>query len=484
MEKNNQHKGKIQAEPLLQVPPNAVDIEEAVLGAMLLFKDVAHEVIDALPANVFYKEAHSIIYESIVALFQKTNEPIDILTVLQHLKSKGDLEKVGGAFYLTKLTQYISSGVNVPEYILILKENYMRRQAIQQARLLVENAYNLDLDVFSEISNATQNLTDIFERSNKNSSKNMAQLIVEAIDTMQKDKENSTIVKSGFLELDKVIGGFKAGQMIVVGARPAMGKTAFALALARNIAIDCELPVAIFSLEMTEIELANRYIAMETGINQRNLLDSNFSADYYSKVTEKVGAISKAPIHIEDKSAINLQQLRARCTILKRKHGICVVVIDYLQLMGSSFNKNRNREQEISEISRGLKSLAKDLGVTVIVLSQLSRETEKRADKRPQLSDLRESGAIEQDADMVMFLHRPEYYNIHKDEDGNSTAGLAYVVVAKNRNGAIGTAKLGFNASITKFTKYYHTMIENTQKVSKNADFYKKEEEDFDPFGY
>ena len=481
MEKNKKHKEKEQSELLPQAPPNAFDIEQAVLGTMICNRNAIHEVIEVLSPKAFYQEAHSIIFESIVALFQKNGEPVDILTVIASLRHKGELEKVGGAFYLTKLTANIVGYINISEYTLILRELHMRREAIQEARSLMNNSYNLELDVFNEISGASQNLADIFECSNKSSSKNMAQLIVEAIDTMQKDKENSSIIKSGFIELDKLIGGFKAGQMIVVGARPAMGKTSFALALARNIAIDSELPVAIFSLEMTEIELANRYIAMETGINQKQLLNSEFSGVSYKNITDRVTAISKAPIHIEDKSAINLQQLRAKCTILKRKHGIGVVVIDYLQLMTSQVNRNRNREQEISEISRGLKSLAKDLGVTVIVLSQLSRETEKRADKRPQLSDLRESGAIEQDADMVMFLHRPEYYNVYKDEDGNPTAGLAYVVVAKNRSGAVGTAKLGFDATITKFTNYYYGMAnDSTDKISKNTGFYDKEEEEFD----
>jgi replicative DNA helicase len=479
MEKNKKYKEKEQSELLPQAPPNALDIEEAVIGAMMLDKTAIHEVVEVLSSNSFYKEAHRIIYESIISLFQETGEPVDILTVSSSIRNSGELEKIGGVHYLMKLTQHIASSANISKYVYILKELQMRREAIQEARSLINNSYDLELDVFNEISGASQSLADIFEHSNKSSSKNMAQLIVEAIDTMQKDKENSSIIKSGFIELDKLIGGFKAGQMIVVGARPAMGKTSFALALARNISVDSELPVAIFSLEMTEIELANRYIAMETGINQKQLLNSEFSGVSYKNIKDRVTAISKAPIHIEDKSAINLQQLRAKCTILKRKHGIGVVVIDYLQLMTSQVNRNRNREQEISEISRGLKSLAKDLGVTVIVLSQLSRETEKRADKRPQLSDLRESGAIEQDADMVMFLHRPEYYNVHKDEDGNSTAGLAYVVVAKNRSGAVGTAKLGFDATITKFTNYYYGVVnDSTAKISKNTGFYNKEEFD------
>ena len=478
MEKNKNYKQKEQSDLFLQAPPNALDIEEAVIGAMMLEKTAIHEVVEVLSSNSFYKEAHRIIYESIISLFQETGEPVDILTVSSRIRNNGELEKVGGVHYLMKLTQHIASSANVSKYAYILKEMQIRREAIQEARSVISNSYDLELDVFKEVSGASQNFADILETSKNGSGKSIAQLLVEAMDEMEDEKKNKTLINSGFIELDKLIGGFKAGQMIVVGARPAMGKTSFALALARNISIDSELPVAIFSLEMTEIELANRYIAMETGINQKQLLSGDIAGEN-NKIIERTKPISKAPIYIEDKSAINLQQLRAKCTILKRKHGIKVVVIDYLQLMTSQVNRNRNREQEISEISRGLKSLAKDLGVTVIVLSQLSRETEKRADKRPQLSDLRESGAIEQDADMVMFLHRPEYYNVHKDEDGNHTAGLAYVVVAKNRSGAVGTAKLGFDATITKFTNYYYGVVnDSTAKISKNTGFYNKEEFD------
>jgi replicative DNA helicase len=441
----------------IHLPPQALDLEEAILGAMLLEKNAVNDAIDVLSPKSFYKEAHRTIYESIVALFQKA-EPVDIFTITEHLRQRGELEKVGGAFYLSKLTQHIASGAHVEYYARIVGQKFIQRELIRVSSDIIKRAYDETTDVLELLDKAEQELFSVSESNLRKSYDSMGDILVRSLENIEearKNKEGISGVATGFTQLDQLTSGFQSGQMIVVAARPAMGKTAFVLSMARNVAIDSQKPVAVFSLEMDAVELVNRLISSEAEIESGKIKKGLLSDDEFKMIYDRTGKLSKAPIFIDDTPALSVFELRAKCRRLKAKHDIQMVIIDYLQLMHAGSEKGGNREQEISAISRSIKSMAKELGIPFVALSQLSRAVETRGgDKRPQLSDLRESGAIEQDADMVMFLYRPEYYGLDQDEAGNSTKGLAQVIVAKHRGGGLETINLKFMSSFTKFVNF------------------------------
>lgn len=446
-----------------RVPPQARDLEEVVLGGMMLDKDAVAEVIDILKPESFYVEAHQLIYEAIYDLFAKS-QPIDILTVCEQLRRNAKLDEVGGPYYVSQLTMRVGSTANVEHYARIVAEKHIMRELIKNSNQIIKDAYDDTSDVFELLDKAEKGLFSITEQNLRRSYDSMNNLVATAIKQLESIKNHAgglIGVPSGFSDLDRLTAGWQKSDLVILAARPSMGKTAFVLNLARNAAIDYKRAVAVFSLEMSSIQLVNRLITAETGISSEKLKRADLQPHEWVQLTSKIENLASAPIFIDDTPGINIFELRAKCRRLKMQHDIQLIVIDYLQLMsgGSSNDKKGggtgNREQEISLISRSLKSIAKELEVPVIALSQLSRAVETRGgDKRPQLSDLRESGSIEQDADMVLFLYRPEYYNLTQDDEGNSTAGVTEIIVSKHRNGALKTVKVKFVKELTRFSDY------------------------------
>jgi len=436
-----------------KMPPQAIELEEAVLGALMLEKDAFTAVNDILKPEIFYKPNHQKVYAAISAL-NKEGEPIDILTVTNKLKQLGDLDIIGGPYFIAQLTSRVGSAANIEYHCRILHEKFIKRELIRISSEITQKSFEESSDVFNVLEHAESNLFDISQGSLNKANTKMSDLLHEAIKNIEDrdgDEKNSG-VPSGFHELDEITGGWQPSNLIIVAARPGMGKTAFALALARNAAIDYKKPVAIFSLEMEAVELVNRMISMETGLESDKLRKGKLSQDDWNQLHTNISLLSEAPIYINDTPAIDIMQFRSIARRLKQQNDVSMIIIDYLQLMRSNNEtKGGLREQEISTISRSLKAISKELKIPIIALAQLSRKVEESTDKKPLLSHLRESGAIEQDADMVTFLYRPEYYKIMQDADGNSTAGMAQVIIAKNRHGALRDINLGFAAEQTKF---------------------------------
>jgi replicative DNA helicase len=439
-----------------KIPPQAVDLEEAVLGALMLERDALTDVIDILKVDSFYKEAHQRIYGAITQLFANS-EPIDLLTVKNQLVTTGELEMAGGIQYLAELTQRVNSAANIEFHARIVVEHSLKRQMIQLSSEIQKLAYEDTTDVFSLLDTMEQKLFAIAEGNIRKNYADMGQIMRAALVEleMKKDqKEGLTGVPTGFTALDRVTSGFQKTELIIIAARPGMGKTALILSACRNAAVDHGQAVAFFSLEMSSVQLVNRLISAEAELESDKLRKGNLLPHEWAQLHAKIGKLTNAPIFIDDTPALSILELRAKARRLKAQHDVQMIVIDYLQLMsGDSGGKGSgNREQEIANISRSLKQLAKELNVPVIALSQLSRAVETRGgDKKPQLSDLRESGSIEQDADMVMFIYRPDYYGITQDEAGNSVAGIGELIIAKNRAGSLDTVQLRF---IGKYTKY------------------------------
>ena len=442
-----------------KVPPQAKDLEEAVLGAVMLEKSAFDTVVEILKPECFYVDAHQRIYRAMQSLQQK-NQPIDILTVVEELRSKEELEMVGGPYYVTRLTNSVVSSANIEAHSKIILQKFIQRELIRISGEIIGDAYEDSADVFDLLDDAEAKL---FEITNNHMRKNFDSIdtvlvqTVQRIEDMRHRTEDITGVPSGFPTLDRVTYGWQNSDLIILAARPAVGKTAFALNLARNAALSSSrpTPIVFFSLEMSSAQLVQRILSAESEIwlekISRGKMEDYEMKQLYAKGIQK---LAQAPIFIDDTAALNIFELRAKCRRLKNKHNIGLIIIDYLQLM-SGAGKNTNREQEISQISRGLKQLAKELMVPIIALSQLSRavETRKDGNKMPQLSDLRESGAIEQDADMVMFIYRPEYYDITSNEMGESNKGETHVRIAKHRNGSLETIKLKALLHIQKFTE-------------------------------
>ena len=440
-----------------KLPPQALDLEEAVLGAMMLEKDAVNDVIDILGSESFYKETHQMIFSTIQDLFHDS-QPIDILTVTEHLKKKGQLEIVGGPYYISQLTNKIASSANVEYHARIISQKYIQRELIRISSETIKDAYDETTDVFDLLDKAEKDLFSVVEgniRKNYDKMSNLLHQAIKQIELISQQEGGVSGIPSGFTKLDRITSGFQRSDMIIMAARPGMGKTAFVLTLARNTAVDFKKPVAVFSLEMSSLQLVNRLIASETEIPAEKLKKGNLERYEWEQLNSKINKLSEAPIFIDDTPALSVFELRAKCRRLKQQHDIQMIIIDYLQLMTvGGESKSGNREQEISTISRSIKSIAKELDVPIIALSQLSRQVETRGgDKKPQLSDLRESGAIEQDADMVMFIYRPEYYKLDKDIDGNPLpSGYAEIIIAKHRNGALDDVPLKFINHLAKFT--------------------------------
>jgi len=437
-----------------KVPPQAVDLEEAVLGAIMLEKDALASVIDILKSEVFYKEAHQIIYRAITRLFAKS-EPVDILTVTEELKSSGELEIVGGAYYVTMLTNRVVSAANVEYHTRIVTEKFIQRELIRISSDIIKDAYEETTDVFDLLDRAEQNLFNISETNLRRNYDDMQILVKEAIGEIQAAREHESHLRgvpSGFTEIDRVTSGWQKSDLIVIASRPGMGKTAFVLSMARNMAVSFKKSVAIFSLEMSSVQLVTRLISSEAQLPADKLRKGNLENHEWEQLNAMVNNLIDAHIYIDDTPALTIFELRAKCRRLKVQHNIDIVFIDYLQLMSGTTESKGNREQEISNISRSLKALAKELAVPIVALSQLSRAVESRGGtKKPVLSDLRESGAIEQDADIVCFIYRAEYYKIDQDSEGNSTLGMAEFCIAKHRNGALKDIPLRFIGKYARF---------------------------------
>ena len=440
-----------------KLPPQALELEEAVLGALMIEKDALTTVVDILQQTSFYKEAHQRIYNAIIQLFGKS-EPIDMLTVTTQLRSNGELEFIGGASYLVKLTNKVNSAANIEFHARIITQSAIKRDMIKIAGEILKDAYEDTTDVFNLLDKIEQNFFEISERNIRKNYADASTIMRATIEELEKKKNNKdglTGVASGFTALDRITSGWQNTELTIIAARPAMGKTAFVVSAMRNAAVEWGIPVAMFSLEMSATQLMLRLISAEAEIDSNKLRKGKLENHEWVQLHQKIKNLSSAPIYIDDTPALSILEMRAKCRRLKAQFDIGLVIIDYLQLMTaeSGGGGKGNREQEIAAISRAMKNLAKEINVPVIALSQLSRAVETRGgDKRPQLSDLRESGSIEQDADMVMFLYRPEYYKITQDEQGNSTEGVGEVIIAKNRSGDVDTVKLKFIGKYTKFT--------------------------------
>jgi replicative DNA helicase len=440
-----------------RVPPQAIDLEEAVLGAMMLEQNALTNVVDILKPEVFYKESHQKIFKAIHKLFADS-EPVDILTVTQKLQKSGELESVGGAYYISQLTNRIASAANVEFHARIVLQKFLQRELIRISDIIIKESYEDSTDVFDILDKAEKELFAVSETNLRRNYADMPSLVKEAIKQIENSRDQEghiSGVPSGFSAIDRVTAGWQKSDLIVLAARPGMGKTAFVLTMARNIAVDFKKPVAVFSLEMAGVQLVTRLIASESELAADKLKRGQLEQYEWEQLNAKLSNLTDAPLYIDDTPALSIFELRAKCRRLKAQHDIQLVIVDYLQLMSGGGDKSGNREQEISNISRSMKSLAKELKIPIIALSQLSRAVETRGgSKKPILSDLRESGAIEQDADMVCFIYRPEYYKIHEDEQGNSTEGLAEFIIAKHRNGALEELPLRFVDKFAKFMDY------------------------------
>ncbi len=440
-----------------RVPPQASDLEEAVLGAMMLEQNALTNVIDILKPGAFYKEAHQKIFGAIHDLFSDS-QPVDILTVTQELQKRGELDMAGGSYYISQLTNRVASAANVEYHARIILEKYLQRELIRISSDIIKDSYEDSMDVFDILDKAEKDLFAVSETNLRRSYDDMPSLVREAVQQIEKARlQESHIsgVPSGFTALDRVTAGWQKSDLIILAARPGMGKTSFVLSMARNMTVDFKKPVAMFSLEMSGVQLVTRLIASETQLRSDSLRRGDLKDYEWEQLNARINTLTESPLYIDDTPALSIFELRAKCRRLKARHDVQLIIVDYLQLMSAGNDNRGNREQEISNISRSMKSLAKELSVPVIAISQLSRAVETRGgSKRPILSDLRESGAIEQDADMVLFIYRPEYYKIMEDEEGNSTEGLAELIIAKHRNGSLETIPLRFIDNFAKFTDY------------------------------
>ena len=431
-----------------KVPPHDEDAEQAVLGSILTDNDAVMAAVEVLKEDAFYREDNKIIYQAILNLYSKS-EPIDIITLKDELESMGKFEQVGGFEYLASLPDKVPTTANVQKYIKIVEEKSVLRNLIKTANEIIELGYNPTEDVEDIMDGAEKKIFDIMQSKNTKSYTPIKDVLVESFTNLEKlynQKQHVTGVPTQFYDLDDKTAGLHGSELILVAARPAMGKTAFALNIATNAALRANVPVAIFSLEMSKDQLVNRMLCSEAMVDSNKVRTGKLDEEDWTKLAEAIGPLSEAGVYIDDTPGISVMEIRTKCRKLKMEKNIGLVVIDYLQLISGSNKRNGSREQEISEISRSLKVLAKELNVPVIALSQLSRAVEQRDDHRPMLSDLRESGAIEQDADIVMFLYRDDYYNKESAEKD-----IAEVIIAKQRGGSTGTVKLYWMGNYTKF---------------------------------
>jgi replicative DNA helicase len=438
-------------------PPSAPEIEAAVLGAMLIEKEAVPKAIELLKPETFYLKPHQMIYETMLSLFE-SGEAIDTVTVYEELKKRNQIDEVGGAVYLSKLSQNISSAANVEFHARILLEKQILRGLITSSHEIARAAYDGASDAFDILDDAERKIFEITEAHLQKSFQGMDRAVrdaLEYIEAIHSQTHKKFSVPTGFYEMDEILGGFQKSDLIIIAARPSMGKTALALTLARNAAVDHKVPVGIFSLEMSTMQLIIRLLCAEGRLNAHLVRTGKLPHEEGVKLSKNAHKLINAPIFVDDSPAQTVLEIRAKARRLKAEKQIGMIIIDYLQLMQGPA-KAESREREISHISRSLKALAKELNIPVIALAQLNRAVEARTDKRPQLSDLRESGSIEQDADVVIFLNRPEMYGIKQFPDESSTEGVAEIIIGKQRNGPTGDVRLAFLKDYARFENLAH----------------------------
>ena len=432
--------------PIMRSLPQSLEAEQSVIGSMLIDKNAIVKVSEKLSEEDFYRDGHKVIYRSILELFRE-DSAVDILTVLEYLKSNDLLERAGGVTYVTELSNSVATTANLPSYIKIVEEKSLLRKLIKASTAIIEDSYNKQGNVENVLDQAEKKIFDIAEKKTSNDFESIKDVLgrgLEEIERLFNDQGSITGVGSGFIDLDAKTSGFQKGDMILIAARPSMGKTTFALNIAEHAALREGKSVVIFSLEMSKEQLAYKLLCSEANVDLVKLRTGTLEDKDWESIAKAAGPLGNAKIYIDDTAGVSVMEMRSKCRRLKIEYGIDLILIDYLQLMSGS--STDNRQQEVSEISRSIKALAKEMECPVIALSQLSRAPEQRADHRPMLSDLRESGSIEQDADLVMFLYRDEYYNKETEEKN-----VAECIVAKQRNGPVGTVKLAFLGQLSKF---------------------------------
>ncbi len=431
-----------------KLSPRSEEAEMAVLGSMLLEEDAISQAIELLNPNVFYKDSHKKIFSTISDIYSE-NKPVDLITITEALKVQGVLDEIGGASYIAALTQTVPTAANIKHYAKIVREKYILRSLITTGTQIVSEAYSAQAETEGLLDRAEKMIFEITSRKTDSSSVSIKEIVkdsIETIDGLYQRKENVTGVATGFHEFDIMTAGLQPSDLVVVAGRPSMGKSALAGCIAEHAGIIEKIPTLIFSLEMSKEQLVQRMLCSHARVDMHKVRTGFLSQSDWPKLTNSAGILAESPIFIDDTPAISALELRAKARRLKSQHNIGLVIVDYLQLMRSSNASSDNRQQEISEISRAMKALAREISAPVIAISQLSRAVEARADRRPQLSDLRESGAIEQDADLVVLLLREEYYNPTPEN-----RGIAEVIVAKQRNGPVGSLNLAFIKEYTKF---------------------------------
>jgi replicative DNA helicase len=437
-------------------PPFSLEAEMSVLGGMFIDADAVVKSIEVLDDTMFYREAHRRLFRAMVRLWEQ-GEVIDVITLTEHLRNTGDFEFVGGAGYLSQLLDSVPTAANVEYHAKIVREKAVLRRLIEAATAIIQNTFEAQGELEELLDQAEQRIFEVAQTHDRKGFVWIKELLWPAMEQIEILSQNSspiTGVPTGFADLDEKTAGFQKGDLIIVAARPSMGKTAFTLNIAQHAAISAQRSVAFFSLEMSKESLVQRMLTAEARVDAMRVRTGRLRDDDYPRLAQAAGLLNTAPIYIDDTPGISVLEMRAKARRLKSDRAdLSLVVVDYLQLMTGG-SRSENRQQEVSEISRGLKALAKELEVPVVALSQLSRAVESRPDKRPMMSDLRESGAIEQDADLIMFLYRPEYYLGPVDKDGNSLEGRAEVIIGKQRNGSTGTVQLMFHKEFTRFESY------------------------------
>jgi len=438
-----------------KIPPQSIEAEMSMLGAMLMDKDAIGSAIELIEDDYFYRGVHQRIYQAIISLYEK-NEPVDIVTLSEQLQHNNEVASVGGSVYLTALLNSVPTAANIKYYAKIVQDKALLRKLITVATNIVTMGYEGGEDVTNVLDQAERMIFDVVQKKITREFVPLEAILhdsFELIEKLYKQKEHVTGVPSGFVDLDKYTSGFQPSDLIIIAGRTSMGKTSFALNIAMNAAIKSKVPAGIFSLEMSKEQLVQRVLCAEARVDANKLRTGYLSESDWPKLTTAAGVLAEAPIYIDDTPSLSVLEIRAKARRLKARHNIGLIIVDYLQLARGTSSRGRdNRQQEVSEISRSLKSLAREINAPVIALSQLSRAPEARTDKKPMLSDLRESGAIEQDADLVMFVYREEYYKPTEENQG-----IAEIIIGKQRNGPTGTVKLTF---INRFTRF-----ENLERV-------------------
>ncbi len=444
--------------------PQALDVEKVVLGALMIDKDAFSVISEIIRPETFYEPRHQKIFTAIQTLNMK-QEPVDIMTVTNELMKEGTLDDVGGAPYVVDLTAHVASSANIEYHAKILQQKFLARQLISFASVIETKAFDQTVDVDDLMQEAEGSLFEISQKNMRQDYTQIDPVIRQAVDILQKASANSTGltgIPSGYTKLDDATSGWQKSDLVIIAGRPAMGKTSFALSIAKNIAVDYRIPIAFFSLEMNNVQLVDRLISNVCEIEGKKIMNGQLARDEWERLDKNLAKLTGAPIYIDDTPGMSIFELRTKARRLVREKGVQIIMIDYLQLMNANGMRFGNRQEEVSTISRSLKGLAKELDIPILALSQLNRTVENREGlegKRPQLSDLRESGAIEQDADMVLFVHRPEYYHIYEDEKGNDLKGKAQIIIAKHRKGATGDVLLTFQGQFTRFMNPEDAML-------------------------